>query len=121
LKKVTQLAILAFSLSTLHSTAQEEPPHPVVHQFALWGQMKNDLEKLDLYLGFTNGFFAGPRSQNFVSLLNCLEKLSADQAIAMVDKYYKENPQRWSEPLAYGIAEGLTVPDGPCRNLNPYR
>lgn len=48
-----------------------------------------------MYWGFTNGFFSGPRSPKFVALADCLSnRIKTDQAIAMVDRYYKNNPER---------------------------
>ncbi len=38
----------------------------------------------------------------------------------MIDKYYKDNPQRWNTLLAIGIIDALTVKDGPCPDINPW-
>ena len=66
-------------------------------------------------------FFAGGRSSQFDNLGKCIDRnITDEQAVAMIDKYSTENPQRWSVPLPMGIIEALTVKDGPCPNLNPY-
>ena len=94
----------------------------VFFNFGTWKDVHGAGEKTYLYLGFVNGMFAGQRSPRYDALANCLEKrISRDQAIAMIDKYSADNPQRWSAPLPMGIVEALTVKDGPCPGLNPFK
>jgi hypothetical protein len=105
------------------SVAQEQPQNQesLLHTFKLWNLMETPVERLDLYIGFTNGFFTGPRSPKFLVLMNCVEKnIPATQAIAMIDKYYKENPQRWGMPLGQEIVAALIVKDGPCPGRDPW-
>lgn len=93
---------------------------PVLHTFKLWGIQQSQLEKLDTYLGFTNGFFSGPRSPKFLALADCLEMhITSDQAVAMIAKYYTENPQRWGMPFGQEVIAALTVKDGPCAARDP--
>jgi len=74
------------------------------------------------YNGFTNGFFAGPRSPAFLSLADCIdENVSYEQAIAMIDKYYKANPEKWNIPIGNGLIFALTVKDGPCAGKSPWK
>ncbi|HEV2577121.1 MAG TPA: hypothetical protein VGU25_07915 [Acidobacteriaceae bacterium] len=62
-----------------------------------------------------------PRMLLREKLADCITKnIPMKQAIAMIDKYYKDHPQRWSTLLAFGILEALTVKDGPCPELNPF-
>jgi hypothetical protein len=91
---------------------------PVVHKFQIWGTMKNPLEKLIFYQGWTNGFLVA-RGPGGLELANCLDSdLSIDQAIAMIDKQYKEHPENWSRPITDQILHALTV-EGPCEGKNP--
>jgi len=93
--------------------------HAVLHQFKLWGVLASSNEKLSLYWGFTNGYFEH-RGEKYFPLMECLEyKIAPDQVIAMIDIYYKENPQRWDKPLGDEIFAALTVSDGPCPGLAP--
>jgi hypothetical protein len=89
----------------------------VVHKFQLWGTMK-PLEKLTFYQGWTNGFFAA-RGQIGLELATCLDKVDSDQAIAMIDKRYKDHPEKWSHPITQQLLEALTVKGGPCEGENP--
>jgi hypothetical protein len=83
-----------------------------MHKFQLWSLSKDPLEKLTLYFGFTNGLFMGPRLTEFIALANCLENnTTSDQAIAIIDKSYKDNPQRWSMPFGQEVVLALTVKD----------
>ena len=93
--------------------------YPVVHRFHIWGSLQTPDEKIKLYWGFTNGYF-DQRGEQAIPLMDCLSsKIAPDQVIAMIDKYYKENPQRWDKPLGDGIFAALTVSDGPCAGLAP--
>ena len=49
-----------------------------------------------------------------------MKNIPTKQAVAMIDKYYKDNPQRWSTLLTVAIIEALTVKDGPCPDINPW-
>ncbi len=103
--------------------AQDKVPddNKVFFSFGAWQKLHNDSDKSFMYIGFVNGFFAGDRSVRYDSLAKCIERhISPDQAIAMIDKYSTDNPQRWSVPLPMGVAEALTVKDGPCPGLNPF-
>lgn len=98
----------------------------ILHKFQLWGTF-DDLEKTDFYIGFTNGLITGsvatgvsPQSKLTpgMKLMSCLITDSGNpsrvQAIAMIDKYYKENPAKWDMLIGDAIVEALIVKDGPC-------
>ena|ERR1017187_6455042 len=96
---------------------------PFAHQFRMWGLFESKVEKLHFYWGFTNGLLVGAggpmRSDETPGrkLLGCLlepDHPGADQAIAMIDKYYRDNPAKWDTPIGKAIIEALTVKDGPC-------
>ena len=82
------------------------------HKFEYWGQISRD-ERLAFYNGWTNGFLFAQEEKG-LPLANCLVKVSYGQALAMVDKYYKDHPEKWSNPISVGVLEALTVKDGPC-------
>ena len=93
--------------------------NPVVHKFELWGIVGvTESDKLNLYLGWTNGFLLarGPRG---AELAHCLESMTSEQAIAMIDKRYKDHPELWSKPFGEQILDALTVDGGPCQGKNP--
>jgi hypothetical protein len=92
---------------------------PVLHKFELWGASTKD-EKLSLYWGWTNGFLQG-RGPGALDLANCLETMTADQATAMVEKHYKEHPERWSRPLGTEMLIAVTVAGGPCEGKNIWK
>ena len=90
---------------------------PAAHKFELWGKGKQ-VEKLFLYWGWSNGFLQA-RGQRGVEFADCLEGMTYDQAIAMIDKQYRDNPEKWSRPLGEQILEALTINGGPCEGKNP--
>jgi hypothetical protein len=89
---------------------------PVIHKFELWGK-SSQLDKMNIYIGWTNGFLAsrGPRGMEFAK---CLSEMSMDQATAMIDKRYKDHPELWSHLLGEQILDSVTA-GGPCEGKNP--
>jgi hypothetical protein len=55
-----------------------------------------------------------------VRFLDCLETLTYDQAIAMIDKRFKDHPEKWSSLITPEILEALTVPGSACEGKNPF-
>lgn len=91
---------------------------PVIHGFKLWGLMETDELKWAAYVAWTNGFLPGKGAPG-VKFIKCLEGVDSKQAIAMVDKFFKNNPEKWSTPFNLGMVEALTVKGGPCEGLDP--
>jgi hypothetical protein len=98
---------------------------PKVHKFKLWNTFSN-IDKVNFLVGFTNGLLTGAARQGCTdnkptqALLECAlgsQGPSVDQAIAMIDKYYKENPEKWNIPIGDAIMEALTVKGGPCAGM----
>jgi hypothetical protein len=42
------------------------------------------------------------------------DNMTYEQAVAMIDKYYADHPERWNQPLAQEVVTALTVQGGPC-------
>ena len=91
----------------------------VIHKFEMWGSDTTPTLKLFLYWGWSNGFFQG-RGKPGAKLLACVEALSYNQAIAMIDKRYKEHPEFWSRPIGEQILNTLTDAGAPCAGMNPF-
>ncbi len=36
------------------------------------------------------------------------------QAVAIIDKYYKDHPELWEQPLPEMLLKALTAPGSPC-------
>jgi len=72
-----------------------------------------------MYLGWSNGYFAGYGPQAF-PLRSCIEgSIPYQQAVAMIDKYYDDHPEKWGFNLSDEIVEALTVAGGPCSGKAP--
>lgn len=92
-----------------------------IHQFRLWGTF-DSTEKLVFLSGFMNGLITGVgmkecSDKSKEPLLDCVlvdKDPSLDQAVAMVDKYFKQNPEKWNIPIGDAVFEALTVKEGPC-------
>jgi hypothetical protein len=97
---------------------------PAVHMFRVWGmppdmQKRAYEEKLAMYTGWSNGYFSGRGAPAF-PLRKCIEdNIPYSQAIAMIDKYHDDHPEKWSNDLSDGIVQALTVAGGPCSGKAP--
>jgi hypothetical protein len=116
--RVFTIALAIMATSMLADAA------PVVHAFRVWG-MKSDTQKLPydekfaMYIGWSNGYFSGRGAQAF-PLRSCIEdNLPYSQAIAMIDKYHHDHPEKWSNDLSDEIVQALTVAGGPCSGKAP--
>jgi hypothetical protein len=90
----------------------------VLHRFEMWGK-STELDKLNLYYGWTNGFLMG-RGTKGLELADCLEEMTAPQAIAMIDKRFKDHPELWSHPLGEQILEAVTMSAAPATGKIPW-
>lgn len=104
------------ALVTLLASVPVQADH-LLHPFRYWGTMK-ELDKLNFYIGWTNGFFVA-RGQHGLEFANCLEAIDSQQALAMIDKRYKDYPEKWSNPITQQILEALTMKGSPCEGKNP--
>ncbi|HEY4381040.1 MAG TPA: hypothetical protein VGN01_11895 [Acidobacteriaceae bacterium] len=71
-------------------------------------------EKLAMYIGWSNGYFSGRGAPAFPLRLCVEDNLPYSQAIAMIDKYYADHPEKWGNDLSDEIVHALTVAGGPC-------
>lgn len=90
---------------------------PVIQKFEFWGAGSRT-DKIYIYAGWTNGFLLA-RGSKAEGLLVCLEGMTNPQAVAMIDKHYKDHPELWSHVLGEEILAALTVEGGPCEGKNP--
>jgi hypothetical protein len=98
-----------------------DTPYYVIQKFSFWASLATPNEKYLFYSGFTNGFFLGAKTKGSGAMYRCLEKdVPIPQATAMIDKYYRDNPQRWNIPMAITIFEALTVKGGPCSDIDVW-
>lgn len=68
------------------------------------------------------GLLKGERQPGALdSVFKCLfltNEVSSEQAIAMIDKYYHQNPEKWSIGIGDAIIEALSVKGSPCETKN---
>lgn len=106
------LPVVLFLLSPCMVTAD-----PTIHHFEVW-RSNSPEEKIAFYAGWTNGFLIG-RGDIGLSLEKCLSTLTYVQAVAMIDKYFNDHPERWNATITEGIMEALTVTGSACEGKNP--
>ena len=102
MKHIFALLVVAVSFCDVRPYAA--PAGYAFHKFSLWGLSSLD-SKLDLYWGFTNGLVTGAMAAGVSKqsvrtpgrkLLWCLAEgdgIEPSQAVAMIDTYYKNNPE----------------------------
>lgn len=90
---------------------------PVVQKFQAWGTLSPNA-KVAFYTGWTNGFLLFKGAQG-VELEKCLAPMSYEHAVAMIEKYYTDHPEQWSQWISPMILQALTVKGGPCEGQYP--
>jgi hypothetical protein len=64
--------------------------------------------------------YASPKQQKLViEFAGCLESMEYAQAVALIDKYYKDHPELWQQPLAEMLAKALTAAGTACEGKRP--
>jgi hypothetical protein len=102
-----------------------------LQKFQLWEKLDKS-DKFTFLLGFTNGLLASrvtvlqcdeitPAKREQLQCVLASEELDPPQATAMIDKYYKENPEKWNEPIGLAMIDALTVNGGPCGVTAPKK
>lgn len=105
-----RLSALLILLSWTYPATCEYTPY--LQKFEVWGTLRTSMDKTYFLIGVTNGYFI---ESHDITLYHCLsDNVSYDQAIAMIDKYYGEHPEKWGDSAAKSVITALTVPGGPC-------
>src|SRR5262245_36539621 len=87
--------LLFFIFLSLASSVRGES---VIQKFEIWGQL-DEPEKGYFLMGYFNGLFEVRLADQFRPLrpfVECVESMSISQRSALIDKYYKNNPEKWS-------------------------
>jgi hypothetical protein len=99
---------------------------PVIQSFGVWAASQTYQEKASLYHGLTNGFLAGGKhfanakqTKRIIEFAECLEKMEYPQAVATIDKYFRDHPELHEQPLAEMLLKALTAPGSSCNGKNP--
>ena len=88
---------------------------PYIHEFSVWGTLPTLSDKTRFLVGVTNGYFLHrPEAKVFYGCLS--DNVGYEQAVAMVDKYYKDHPEKWNAVAGEQVIAALTVEGGPCPN-----
>jgi hypothetical protein len=98
-------------------------PSPLIQKFDLWGTLTPD-SKLAFYSGWANGLFTTTKTRGTLALGRCLEKLTFEQILAMVDKRFadhRKDREGYHNPISTEIIEALTVAGSPCQGIRVGR
>ena len=95
-------------------------PSSLIEKFDVWGTLTPD-SKLAFYGGWANGLFTTTKDPGTLALGRCLEKLSFEQILAMVDKRYADRREGFENPISTEIIETVTVMGSPCGGIRVGR
>jgi hypothetical protein len=105
---------------TIHSrTAAAQGSYnvsPVIARFGDWGAMTPD-RKLIFYSGWSNGLFTTTKDPATLALGRCLENLSFEQIMAMINQRYAEHREWFKNPISVEVIKAVTVAGGPCGDI----
>jgi hypothetical protein len=116
-----RLAIALVVLFTCHPSMSvprdsQTVVHPLIQNLDVWGTLTSD-SKLIFYTGWESGLFTTTKDPGTLALGRCLEKLSFEQIVAMVDKRYADHPEAFKNPISMEIIKAVTVAGGPCEGI----
>jgi hypothetical protein len=112
MKRTTASIALLISLLTFRLNAD------IFHKFEIWGKLDNDTQKILFYTGWVDGFFHSRPTAT--ALMSCVDGVSVEQAVALIDRRYKDHPEVWSMAMSIQILESLTGTNGPCSGKNSF-
>lgn len=119
---VILILVVGFFLGamTIHSrTAATQGGYnvsPVIEKFDVWGGLAPH-SKLIFYSGWSNGLFTTTKDPASLALGHCLETLSLEQIVAMVDKRFADHREAIHNPVGTEIIKALTGAGGPCESI----
>jgi hypothetical protein len=90
----------------------------IFHKFEIWGKLDNDTQKILFYTGWVDGFFHSRPVAT--ALMSCVDGISVEQGVALIDRRYKDHPEVWSMAMSIQILESLAGTSGPCSGKNPF-
>ena len=91
-------------------------PSPLIERFDVWGSLTPE-NKLDFYSGWASGLFTTAKDPGTLTLGRCLEKLSLQQILAMIDRRYADHREGFKNPMSTEMIEAVTVTGSPCEGI----
>jgi hypothetical protein len=91
-------------------------PSPLIEPFEIWINLKAD-SKVLFYSGWANGLFTNAKDPETVALGRCLEKLSFQQILPMIDKRLADHREGLHNPISTELIEAVTATGSPCEGI----
>ena len=96
------------------------PPSPLIQKFDLWGNLTPE-SKLFFYSGWASGLFTTAKDPGTLTLGRCLEKLSLQQILAMIDRRYADHREGFKNPMSTEMIEAVTATGSPCEGIRAIK
>jgi hypothetical protein len=92
---------------------------PLIVPFDAWINLGPD-SKVLFYSGWANGLFTTTKDPETLALGRCLEKLTFQQIVPMIDKRLADHREGLHNPIGTEIIEAVTATGSPCEGIRPY-
>jgi hypothetical protein len=92
---------------------------PLIVPFDAWINFGPD-SKVLFYSGWANGLFTNANDPGTLALGRCLEKLTFQQIVPMIDKRLADHREGLHNPISTEIIEAVTATGSPCEGIRPY-
>jgi len=89
---------------------------PVIQKFDVWRSLTPD-SKLSFYSGWANGLFTTTNDPGALALGRCLQNLSFEHIVAMIDKRSADHRETFKNPISMEMIKAITVAGGPCEGI----
>jgi hypothetical protein len=118
------LALVVLFACVLSSFARPAPrqappsfPSPIIVPFDVWVGFPHE-SKIMFYSGWANGLFTNTKDPGALALRGCVEKLTFDQIVAMIDKWHADHREDWHKPMSTEMIDALTAAGSPCAGIS---
>jgi hypothetical protein len=91
-------------------------PSPLIVPFDIWINLQPD-SKVLFYSGWANGLFTNAKDPGTLALGRCLEKLSFQQILPMIDKRLADHREGLHNPISTELIEAVTATGSPCEGI----
>src|SRR5580704_7886608 len=91
-------------------------PSPLIVPFDAWINLGPE-SKVLFYSGWANGLFTTTKDPGTLALGRCLEKLSFQQILAMIDKRSADRREGFKNPIGTETIEAVTVRGSPGEGI----
>ena len=103
-----------------HLSVSFSLPSPLIEPFDIWISLTPE-SKLFFYSGWANGLFTTTKDPGTLALGRCVEKLTFQQILPMIDKRLADHREGLHNPISRELIEAVTATGSPCEGITASR